>query len=295
MAEPVPRTGVRAPVGADTTRPSIARVYNYSLGGKDNYDIDRAAFEHVLEIAPRQGEVSQMNRRWLHRVVRYLAAPAGIDQFLDIGAGLPTAVNTHQIVQQENPEAKVVYVDNDPVCSAHGRVLLEQNENTYFVAGDILEKGTLLENKNILHYLDPKRPIGVLICGLLHHLDDDLDPPGVMHEYITRLPVGSYVAITNFWDPAEEDPELHVLAKRLERAFTEKGLGSGWYRTREQQLAYFEGLELIPPGFTELEDWWPSGPADRQRLPEERVVIGGVGYKRYVPTHLTMVGPSSEK
>ncbi|MFD4406607.1 SAM-dependent methyltransferase [Nocardia sp. NPDC058499] len=295
MAEPAPRTGVRVPVGVDTTRPSIARVYDYSLGGKDNYDVDRVAFEQVMEFAPRQGDVSRMNRRWLHRVVRYLAGPAGIDQFLDIGAGLPTVGNTHQIAQQENPEAKVVYVDNDPVCNAHGRVLLEQNENTHYVYGDILEEGTLLENKQVMQYLDPDRPIGVFVCGLLHHLDDDLDPAVMMHEYIQRLSAGSYVAITNFWDPGDEDPQLHTLAKQLERAFTEMGLGSGWYRTRKQQLEYFEGLELIPPGLSELEDWWPSGPPTRQRLPEEKVVIGGVGYKRHVPTRPTVINPRSEK
>jgi hypothetical protein len=280
MAEPAHRTGVRVPVGVDTTRPSIARVYDYSLGGKDNYDVDRAAFEQIQRIAPRQGDVSRMNRRWLHRVVRYLAGPAAIDQFLDIGAGLPTVGNTHQIAQQENPEATVVYVDNDPVCNAHGRVLLEQNENTHFVSGDLLEENTLLEKKNVLQYLDMDRPIAVILCGLLHHVDDDLEPARVMREYISRLPAGSYVAITNFWDPADENPELHDLAERLERAFTEMGLGSGWYRTRAQQLEYFDGLEIIAPGLVELEDWWPAGPATRPRLPEEKVVIGGVGYKR---------------
>ncbi|WP_063034603.1 SAM-dependent methyltransferase [Nocardia grenadensis] len=282
MAEPAPRTGVRVPVGVDTTRPSIARVYDYSLGGKDNYDVDRAAFEQIQRIAPRQGDVSRMNRRWLHRVVRYLAGPAAIDQFLDIGAGLPTVGNTHQIAQQENPEATVVYVDNDPVCNAHGRVLLEQNENTHFVSGDLLEENTLLENKNVLQYLDMDRPIAVILCGLLHHVDDELEPARVMREYIARLPAGSYVAITNFWDPDDENPELHDLAVRLERAFTEMGLGSGWYRTRAEQLEYFDGLEIIAPGLVELEDWWPAGPATRPRLPEEKVIIGGVGYKRPV-------------
>ncbi|WP_280489945.1 SAM-dependent methyltransferase [Nocardia carnea] len=280
MPETAPRTSVRVPVGVDITRPSIARVYDYSLGGKDNYDVDRVAFEQILEYAPRQGDVSRMNRRWLHRVVRYLAGPAGIDQFLDIGAGLPTVGNTHQIAQQENREAEVVYVDNDPVCCAHGRVLLEQNENTHYVQGDILQEGTLLENQLIAQYLDLDRPIAVLVCGVLHHLDDDLDPAGVMREYNKLLADGSYVAITNFWDPDGENPELSVLARNVQRAFVEMGLGSGWYRTRGQLLEYFDGLDLIPPGLTELENWWPSGPLWRSLLPEERIVLGGVGHKR---------------
>lgn len=276
---PQPLTYVRSPVGVDTTRPSIARVYDYSLGGKDNYDVDRAAFHQIRQFAPRQGDVSRMNRRWLHRVVRYLAGSADIDQVLDVGAGLPTACNTHEVAQQENPRATVVYVDNDPVCNAHGRALLEQNKKTHFVSGDFLEENTLLGNKDVLQYLDLDRPIGLVVCGLLHHLDDGLDPAGVMGEYIEWLPDGSCVAATNFWDPAEEDPALHELARNLELAFTEMGLGSGWYRTREQQLKYFEGLELITPGLTELENWWPAGPATSAQSPEERLMLGGVGCK----------------
>ncbi|MGW5384159.1 SAM-dependent methyltransferase [Nocardia sp. NPDC003963] len=265
-------------MGADTTRPSIARVYDYSLGGKDNYEVDRAAFEQVRRIAPRLGDVSRMNRRWLHRVVRYLTGQSGIDQFLDIGAGLPTVLNTHEVSQLEDRTARVVYVDNDPLCAAHGRVMLAQNAFTHFVCGDLLERGTVLANREVLRYLEPDRPIGLIVCGLLHHLGDGLDPTRVMRDYIERLPGGSYVAISHFWDPAEEDPELHHLAARLQRAFIEGGLGSGWYRTREQISAYFSGLELLEPGLVHLDDWWPSGPALQAR-PPEALMLGGVAYK----------------
>lgn len=271
--------GFRAPVGVDTTRPSIARVYDYSLDGKDNYPVDRAAFDAILEVAPGQREVSRMNRRWLHRVVRYLAGSAGIDQFLDIGAGLPTVCNTHQVAQPENRDSQVVYVDNDPLCCAHGRALLEQNANTHYLCGDLLEDGTLLENQGVTRYLDPGRPVGLIVCGVLHHVDDRLDPAAAVRGYTDRLADGSFVAITSFWDPADEDPALHALAKRLERAFTEMGVGSGWYRTREQQLEYFSGLELVEPGLVGLADWWPAGPPTRPRWPEERLMLGGVGYK----------------
>ncbi|MFI6309147.1 SAM-dependent methyltransferase [Nocardia fusca] len=279
MAEPAHRTGVRKPVGVDTTRASIARVYDYSLGGKDNYDVDRAAYAAILEVAPRQGDVSIMNRRWLHRVTRHLAGTAGIDQFLDIGAGLPTVANTHEVAQQQNPEATVVYVDNDPVCNAHGRVLLEQNENTHFVPADLLEDKTLLRNTDVTRYLDMERPIGLILCGLLHHVDDDLDPVGIMQKYVDLLPPGSYLAISHFHDPGPADPQQHVLAKELERRFTEKGLGSGWFRTTEQILEYFCGLELIEPGLVQLDDWWPAGPPLRPRYPEEQTMVGGVAYK----------------
>jgi hypothetical protein len=267
----------------DTARPSIARVYDYSLGGKDNYEVDRTAYRHIERIAPRYGDLALMNRRWLSRVVRYLAGTAGIDQFLDIGAGLPTALNTHQIAQYENRHARVVYVDNDPLCAVHGSALLAQNDNTHYLRGDLLEPGTLLENPEVTRYLDPDRPIAVLTCALLHHLDDHLDPATVVGEYTTRLPGGSFLATTNFWDPAGEDPELHTLATQLEHAFTASGLGTARYRTREQQLEYFDGLQLIAPGLTELDDWWPAGPPTRTRAPEQRLILGGVGFKQPPP------------
>ncbi|WP_280459572.1 SAM-dependent methyltransferase [Nocardia carnea] len=279
MAEPASRVRPRKPVGVDTTRASIARVYDHSLGGKDNYDVDRAAYQQILEVAPRQGDVSIMNRRWLHRVVRYLAGTSGIDQFLDIGAGLPTVANTHEIAQQLNPEAQVVYVDNDPVCNAHGRVLLEQNENTHFVSADLLEEGTLLAASDITKYLDMDRPLGLILCGLLHHIDEQFDPAGMMREYVELLPAGSYLAISHFHDPGPREPELHALARELERRFTEKGLGSGWYRTSEEILEYFGGLELVAPGLVQLDDWWPAGPPLRERFPEEKVMVGGIAYK----------------
>ncbi len=278
---------IRRPVGVDTTRPSIARVYDYSLGGKDNYDVDRTAWAHIEHAAPRYREVGRMNRRWLQRVVRYLAGSAGIDQFLDIGAGLPTALNTHQIAQHENRHARVVYVDNDPLCAVHGSALLAQNDNTRYLRGDLLESGTLLENRDVIRYLDPDRPIGILVCGVLQHLDDDICPAEVMGEYITRLPAGSFLAVTSFWDPADEDRELHALANRLEHAFAASGLGPGRHRTREQQLQTFHGLELLAPGLTELDDWWPPGPPVGPRAPEQRLVLGAVGYKR--PSRPTLV------
>ncbi|UGT62149.1 SAM-dependent methyltransferase [Nocardia asteroides] len=278
MSEATPQTGVRAPVGVDTTRASIARVYDATLGGKDNYPIDREVRDRVAEVAPRQSDVARMNRRWLHRVVRYLAGTAGIDQFLDIGAGLPTVGNTHEIAQQQNPEATVVYVDNDPVCNAHGRVLLEQNEFTHFVPADLTEPDTLLRHSEVTAHLDLERPLALILCGILHHVDDALDPAGIMRHYIEALPPGSYVGITHFYDPADGGA-AHDMALELQRRFTEMGLGSGWYRTAEQIATFFGDLEIVEPGLVELDDWWPPGPALRPRRTEERLLLGGLGYK----------------
>jgi hypothetical protein len=278
VSEPTPVTGVRVPVGVDTTRASIARVYDATLGGKDNYYVDRSVRDKVAEIAPRQSEVARMNRQWLHRVVRYLSGPIGIDQFLDIGAGLPTVGNTHEIAQQQNPTATVVYVDNDPVCNVHGRVLLEKNEYTHFVPADLTEPDTLLTRPEVVAHLDLTRPVALILCGILHHVDDALDPVGIMRHYIETIPPGSYVAITHFWDPADGS-EAHDMAIKLQERFVEAGLGSGWYRTRNEIAALFGDLELIEPGLVELDDWWPMGPALEPRCTEKRLLLGGVGRK----------------
>ena len=278
MSDPAIQSAVRVPVGIDPTRASIARVYDATLGGKDNYEIDREVVRKVAEVAPRQSDVARMNRRWLIRVVRYLAEDAGIDQFLDIGAGLPTLENTHQVAQQRNPDARVVYVDNDPVCNVHGRALLEENDETHFVAADLTEPDTLLVHPGVTRHLDLTRPVGLILCGILHHVDDGLDPVGIMRKYIDALPSGSYVGITHFWDPAD-GTEAHDMARELERRFTSLGLGSGWYRTREEIAALFCDLQIVEPGLVELDDWWPTGPPMKVRLTEERLLLGGLGYK----------------
>ncbi|MBF6098973.1 SAM-dependent methyltransferase [Nocardia cyriacigeorgica] len=282
MSQPAPTTGVRVPVGVDTTRASIARVYDYSLVGKDNYDVDRAAFDMILQAAPRQRDVSKMNRRWLHRVTRYLAGTVGIDQFLDIGAGLPTVGNTHEIAQSQNAEATVVYVDNDPVCNAHGRVLLETNDRVRFVSADLTQPSRLLSDLDVQRRIDFARPLGLILCGILHHVDDELVPAAIVRRYVDALAPGSYVAITHFWNP-NDGSELADLATQVERQFVEMGLGSGWYRTREEIASYFGGLELIAPGLVELEQWWPMGPPIREPFPEERIMLGGVARKPMEP------------
>lgn len=267
-------------VWLDPATPSIARVYDASLGGKDHYEVDRQAYDRIREVAPHQGEVSQLNRRWLVRAVRFLAEKVGVDQFLDLGSGLPTAQNTHQVAQLHNPETHVVYVDIDPICSAHGRALLEENEYTHFIEADLTKPSQLLENPDVTRYLDFDRPIVLMQCGTLHHVPDEGDPWGIMRQYIDALPSGSYVALTHFWDPAEENPALSAKARECEHAFTRLGLGSGYYRPRDKIAEMFGDLEMVPPGLVELHEWWPGGPLLRPPWPEEHLILGGVGRKQ---------------
>ena len=140
-----------------------------------------------------------MNRRWLVRVVGYLADEVGINQFLDLGSGLPTTENTHQVAQRHNPEVQVVYVDIDPICSAHGRAMLEENDFTTFVEADMTRTADLLKHPDVVRRIDLDQPVALMQCGTLHHVPDESDPAGMMREYIDALPSGSYIAMTHFW------------------------------------------------------------------------------------------------
>ncbi|MEU4310988.1 SAM-dependent methyltransferase [Nocardia sp. NPDC024068] len=279
-AEPVRAQLVRSrPVGADTGRPSVPRAYDYSLGGKDNYAVDRYAFDRIRRTAPRQGDVHRMNRRWLSRAVRLLAESAEVGQFLDLGAGMPTRDPLHIVAQEcGRSEVKVVYVDVDPLCVAHGRAMLERNENTRYLPGDLTDPEATLANTG--RYLDMRRPIAVVFGAVLHHLDESDDPAGVVSRYIDLLPAGSFVAISHYCDPGPANPELHALARNLEYAHAEAGLGPARYRSPEQIRELFGSLEVLDPGLTPLDEWWPHGPPTRAGSPEEQLVLGGLGRTR---------------
>lgn len=280
---PSPRRDPFLVQGTDPTRASVARVYDYSLGGKDNYEIDKAAYYKILQVAPGHRETSWIHTWWRHRAIDYLA-DAGVDQFLDIGAGLPTEHAPHLRLRKNGSAARVVYVDNDALCLAHGRALLP-DDNIVFVAGDFVQDGTLLhQHSEVMQHLDPDKPIGMLLTGVLHHLHHDaLQLAEVMREYIDRLPAGSYVVASCFWDPGDENPEHHQLARQLESVFVDDALGTGWFRSRAQILRYFDGLELVPPGLVEPENWQPSRTSTQAQAPEHHLMLCGVGRKTTRP------------
>jgi hypothetical protein len=270
------RTG-SAPSYIDTTKASIARVYDYALGGKDNYPVDRDVIEALRAAAPEAELLAVDNRGFLVRAVRFLAGQAGIDQFLDCGSGLPTAENTHQVAQRLRPEARVVYVDNDPTVVAHGQALLEENERTAFSPGDLTEPRKVLEDPVVTRHLDFDRPIALLQAGTLHHYDEDgLTCAEIMAQYIDALPSGSYVAIAHFLDPQDEDS---ALARRMEDVFVHSPMGTGRFRTRDQILAMVSGLDLVDPGLVRCFEWWPDGPQLSPVVPAQRCIAGVVGRK----------------
>jgi SAM-dependent methyltransferase len=264
------------PVGVDTTRASIARVYDAALNGKDNYEIDREVLRQVASVAPQVNDLAWSNRNFLVRACRFLAGQAGITQYLDCGSGLPTAENTHQVVQRLQPEAKVLYIDNDPVVLAHGRALLEENDNTLFLSADIFEPDEVLGLPEVREFLDFSRPIALIQNGTLHHYIGD-DGPAIMQKYVDALAPGSYTVIAHFYDP--QTPEHSEVARKMEEKFVHSPMGSGKFRTRDEILAMFPGQELVPPGLVLCDDWWPDGPRVKPLNQVEECIAGGVGRK----------------
>jgi hypothetical protein len=265
------------PVHIDTTKASIARVYDAFLNGKDNYEIDREVLRQVQRVAPEATQLGWDNRNFLIRVTRFVASQTGITQFLDCGSGLPTAENTHQVAQRLSPDARIVYVDNDPVVLAHGRALLEENDQTHFTAADIFKPREVLEDEVVRRYLDFDSPIALFQLGTLHHYDGEPGPSEIMREYIEALPSGSYVAISHFYDP--ETPEHSELARRLEETFLHSPMGTGVFRTRPAIESMFAGLDLVEPGLTLCADWWPDGPRLKPLPPISHCIVGAVGRK----------------
>ncbi|WP_405087998.1 SAM-dependent methyltransferase [Microbispora sp. NBC_01389] len=248
----------------DTSKPSIARVYDFFLGGKDNFAIDRQIGEATLKIAPDAPSAGRSNRAFLRRVVRHLAAEAGIRQFLDIGSGLPTQGNVHQVAQEAAPDSRVVYVDNDPIVLVHGRALLATNGSTTVIEADIRDPESILNHPAMRDLIDFTQPVALLLFAILHHVNDHEDPHAIAARFREALPSGSYLALSHFHNPGPSMPEVSAQATTAEKLFNEN-LGTGRWRTRDEILAYFGDMELLEPGVVPLAEWRPDPgePVDR--------------------------------
>lgn len=261
------------PPEIDTSVPSIARVYDHLLGGKDNYEVDREAARAMIEAVPETPLLAQANRAFLRRAVRYLVAEAGIRQIVDIGSGLPTAGNVHEIAQRWAPDVRVLYTDNDPIVLAHGRALLATDDNTSLVQGDVREPEAIFDHAETRRLIDPQRPFAVLLGGILMHLEVEEDPDGVAARIRERLPSGGYLMVSNTCDTGDER------ARELARAFADNGMGSNCFRTREAQLGYFAGLDLVDPGLVPNNEWDPEDDFPDPANPVHALHIGGIARK----------------
>jgi S-adenosyl methyltransferase len=262
----------------NTGVPNPARIYDYLLGGKDNFPADREVAEQLLAIAPVARDVVEDNRAFLGRAVRFLTSEGGIRQFIDLGSGLPTQGNVHEIAQADATDARVVYVDNDAMVVTHSRALLA-GDNTVAVQADLREPESVLAHPEVRQLIDFDQPVALLLMAILHFVPDDEDPFGIVARFRDALPAGSYLAISHGTRdiPARPDmsrEEMTEMGTKVERLY-QLTTGSLVTRTHAEVERFFDGLNLLDPGVVEIQRWRPDG--RRPMLPGG--FYGGVGRK----------------
>jgi O-methyltransferase involved in polyketide biosynthesis len=258
----------------DASVPHSARVWNYWLGGKDYFPVDQQAGDQFREVFPEIVDAARTSRQFLVRAVRYLAGDAGIRQFLDIGTGLPTADNTHEVAQRVAPEARVVYVDNDPLVLVHARALLTSTPQgvTEYVDADLGEPDTILAAA--AKTLDFSKPVALMLLGILGHVGDYDQARSIVRRLLAALPSGSYLALNDGTNVVNE-----ALVDEAQRAYNESGAVPYHPRSPEQIAGFFEGLELLEPGVVSCPRWRPDPADGNGGLPAEVDMFGGVGRK----------------
>ncbi|MFF3667973.1 SAM-dependent methyltransferase [Microtetraspora malaysiensis] len=235
---------------------NLARMYDYFLGGKDNFAVDREAAEAIMELIPEAPALARANRAFLRRAVGFLTAE-GIDQFIDLGSGLPTGGNVHEVAGETRPAARVAYVDNDPVVAAHARALLEGRGSTVFVHADLRQPETILSSPELTRVIDLDRPVAVLLVSILHFLQNADDPFGVVRALRERVAPGSYLVLTHGSGGREPDAEESV--REIYRGSSVAGAVD---RSPAEIMAFFDDFELVEPGLVECSRWRPE-PRDR--------------------------------
>jgi hypothetical protein len=258
------------PSGIDPRVATAARIYDYLLGGHDNFAADRIAALKVIEVAPQAQVLAQQNRQFLGRAVRYLVAEAGITQFLDLGTGLPTRGNVHQVAQQVNPSAKVVYVDNDPMVLAHSKAL-KTGAGTAVIQADMRDPDAILNHASTRRLLDFRQPLAVLFVAVLHFIPDADHPHTLVRRFLDAASPGSYLAVSH--GTADPSPQTAVKLQSVYDRTTNRAAP----RPRAGILAFFDGLDLIEPGLVPTAQWRPDEPVTED--PAQGWVLGGLARK----------------
>ena len=264
------------PVDLQTDQPHPARVYDYLLGGKDNFAADRAAAEAGLRANPNSRIPPRANRAFLGRAVRYLAGEAGISQFLDIGTGIPTSPNVHEIAQGIEPRARIVYVDNDPIVLAQARALLTTGPEgrTAYIDADLRDIDAILGSADLQRTLDLSKPVGLLLIAVMHFIPDEDDPWALAARLLAALPAGSYLALSHLTGDFDPAAWAGVVAVYRRSGVTMQ------VRPKPDVERFFAGLDLTDPGVVSLPQWRPA-PSDVGRPPSDAAVsvYGGVARK----------------
>ncbi|GAA2560333.1 SAM-dependent methyltransferase [Winogradskya consettensis] len=251
----------------DTTVPQTARIWNYLLGGKDNFAVDREVGDQIIAGLPQLAENARLSRAYLARAVRYLAGEAGIRQFLDIGTGLPTADNTHEVAQSVAPDSRIVYVDNDPLVLAHARALLTTSSEgaTDYIDADIRDSKTILGEA--ARTLDLDKPVALILMGILGHIESDDEARAIIRSFTDHLPSGSYVAMYDGSDTSPDNTEAV-------RIWNISANPKYHLRTPEQFVGLFEGLEIVEPGAVSVTRWHPEPGAENANEIDQYAVVG---------------------
>jgi hypothetical protein len=261
-----------APQHIDLDRPNAARIYDYFLGGACNFEHDREFADKFLQILPDAEMAARRNRAFLRRAVRYCVGQ-GIRQFLDLGSGIPTVGNVHEIAQGMAPECRVLYVDNEPVAVAHSELMLEGNENAAILQADLCDPDTVLSSDSAHRLLDLDAPIALLMVAVLHFVPDPADPRSAITRYLGALAPGSYFVLSHGTDDGIEDT-AEAADKTYERTST-----PGLSRSRKEIVDLMAGTELVEPGLVWTPQWRPEAPGDAEQHPERSLVLAGVGRK----------------
>jgi hypothetical protein len=259
------------PDGVETDRPSVARLYDYFLGGQHNFAADREMGRQLLAAEPNARHIVAENRAFLGRAVRFLLA-SGVRQFLDLGSGIPTQDNVHEIAQRGDRSARVVYVDNDPVAVAHSRQILRGNPSASAICADLRTPGEVTSHPEVRRLIDMQAPVGLLMVTVLHFVPDADDPFQVTSRYASWLPAGSYLAISHATHEAAP-----AAAAQVKEIYT-RSSAAATTRSHAEILRFFGGFELLEPGLVYLPLWRPDGPVPDH--PERVWFYAGVGRKR---------------
>ena len=257
----------------DTTLPNAARIYDFLLGGKDNFTVDREAAARLLELIPDGAVACQDNRQFLGRAVRYLTAERGIRQFIDIGTGLPTQGNVHEIAQGIAPEVRVVYVDYDPIVITHANALLAKQPSVIAHQGDLREPEKIIGHPAVQDHIDFSKPLAILLVAVMHFVTAAENPGRIAKALKDAMPPGSYLVLTHI-TADDIDPKASEAAQRVYQGASAPVVP----RSHAEIMGFFEGLALVEPGVVNVRDWRPT--LQRHARQQRSLMYGGVGLKR---------------